>query len=428
MTETCPNCAAPLLFNPSNGMLDCKMCGSSFKPEEIKGAEELNQAKADEYKLIGLDETENTESIESENLKTEAELQGEKIYGDPDSEENFYDSSVYICNQCGAEIAVNTTEASTACIYCGCPNIVFDRVSRMRKPTYIIPFKVTKEEAEEKVRSIVKKGFFIPKEIKNFSTDCVRGIYIPYWLTDLNMDLSMEVKGRVGSGKSSHTEYFYRAGKCDFHKLTNDASVTLADMSSAKLEPYDFEDLANFDKNYLAGFYSDIADVEKVDGERLAVDKARELMQEQFMNSIKASNKQIITQDMKRTVNNVESAMLPAWFVTFSYKGTPHTILVNGQTGKVSGAVPWNKGLFIGIFAAICAVFFVAFTLITELWVPAMFGSKSSDSGKLVAMIIAGGIALLIAGIRKITKVMSAIKLTQSQSMFGYVKKRQGDL
>lgn len=427
MTETCPNCAAPLLFNPSNGMLDCKMCGCSFRPEDVNAAEMQQQSVEEQYELIGLDGVENAQNADNQSVKTEAELQGEKLYGDPNSEENFYDSSIFICNQCGAEIAVNTTEASTACIYCGCPNIVFDRVSRMRKPTYIIPFSVTKEEAEDKVRNIVRKGFFIPKEIKNFSADCVRGIYIPYWLTDLNMDLKIEVKGRVGSGKSSHTEYFLRSGECEFHKLTNDASITLADMSSAKLEPYFFDDLKSFDKNYLSGFYSDAADVEKVDGERLAVEKALNLMQENLLESVNANRKEIIGRDMKRTVNNVESAMLPAWFVTFSYKGKPHTILVNGQTGKVSGGVPWNKKLFAWIFAAFCLSFLTVFTALTSLWVPYLFQSEDAN-WKIIVVIVCAGIGLMTAGIEKIKKVMSAIKLTQSQSMFGYVKKRQGDL
>lgn len=409
MTETCPNCAAALVFNPSNGMLCCKICCSSFRPETVKGAEKQFE---EQYKILGL------ENADDWVAETDEEIQGE---------DSFYESSIYVCSQCGAEIAVNTTEASTACVYCGCPSIVFSRVSRLRKPTYIIPFKVTKEQAEAKVRNFLSKGYFIPKEIKNFSADCVRGIYIPYWITDLSMDMKLEVVGATG-GKYSHTEYYLKGGICNFYNLTNDASVTLADLSSAKLEPYDINDLIAFDKNYLAGFYSDVADVKKIDGERLAVDKAQSIMKEELFKAINAKKKRIISQDTVNTIKKVESAMLPAWFVTFSYKGTPHTILVNGQTGKVSGGVPWNKSLFARVFAAFCLTFCSVFMGIVAALAYLSGGSSDAVSAWPTPYAILFGILLLVLGIRKIRKVTKAIKLTQSHSMFGYVKKRQGDL
>lgn len=120
--------------------------------------------------------------------------------------------------------------------------------------------------------------------------------------------------------------------------------------------------------------------------------------------------------------------MLPAWFVTFSYKGTPHTILVNGQTGKVSGGVPWNKSLFARVFAAFCLTFCSVFMGIVAALAYLSGGSSDAVSAWPTPYAILFGILLLVLGIRKIRKVTKAIKLTQSHSMFGYVKKRQGDL
>ena len=48
-------------------------------------------------------------------------------------------------------------------------------------------------------------------------------------------------------------------------------------------------------------------------------------------------------------------AMLPAWFVTFDYQGKHHTVLVNGQTGKIDGQ--WPKSF--GTFAKKAALFFL---------------------------------------------------------------------
>ena len=110
---------------------------------------------------------------------------------DPESSQNNTKSKKYIkmqivrCTACGAELAVNGVEASTFCAYCGQASVIQDRVDNVLKPDYIIPFKVTKEEAEGIIRKNLKKGFFVPKGIKNFEAEKIRGIYVPFWLFDI---------------------------------------------------------------------------------------------------------------------------------------------------------------------------------------------------------------------------------------------------
>ena len=111
---------------------------------------------------------------------------------DPESSQNNTKSKKYIkmqivrCTACGAELAVNGVEASTFCAYCGQASVIRDRVDNVLKPDYIIPFKVTKEEAEGIIRKNLKKGFFVPKVIKNFEAEKIRGIYVPFWLFDIH--------------------------------------------------------------------------------------------------------------------------------------------------------------------------------------------------------------------------------------------------
>ena len=56
------------------------------------------------------------------------------------------------CSACGAELAMNRVETSSFCPYCGNATVATDRLVDYLKPEYIIPFKVTKEEAEQKIR------------------------------------------------------------------------------------------------------------------------------------------------------------------------------------------------------------------------------------------------------------------------------------
>ena len=165
------------------------------------------------------------------------------------------------CTSCGAELAVNGVETSTFCAYCGQAPVVQDRVEDYLKPDYIIPFKVNREDAEKIIRNQLNSGFFVPKGIKNFEVEKMRGIYIPYWLFDMYYHDKQFYKYSKKQGKSSVTRYEYIEGETNFRNLTMDASKNLNDDSSSRLEPYDMRQLKEFDMAYLAGYYSDRFDV-----------------------------------------------------------------------------------------------------------------------------------------------------------------------
>ena len=229
MVTQCKNCAGQLVFDPKKQMLVCDHCGSEFKPEDF-----------DDSEKSGL-------------WNKKAESMNE-VYG-TDSED-LMDCYVYTCGSCGGEIIINGTEASTKCIFCGNSAVVFNRISKQKRPNYIIPFKLTKEEAVEAVRERFKKGFFIPKEIKNFKAENVRGIYIPYWILNCEHKASVVVQGQVSSGKSTKTVYYGREGRMSLKELPLDASKMLSDESSSRLEPFNMRGIKPFDEDYLLGFYS----------------------------------------------------------------------------------------------------------------------------------------------------------------------------
>jgi len=82
MAVLCTNCSGKLIFNPASQKLECAACGSSFTPEDVR---DFNA----------------------------------------DMHSRFYDTRVYSCVHCGAEIITSDTEVSTFCVYCGNPAIVF---------------------------------------------------------------------------------------------------------------------------------------------------------------------------------------------------------------------------------------------------------------------------------------------------------------
>ena len=388
-------------------MLECSACGSTFDPEEI-------EAEAKKYR-------EDLEAVEAG-----------KVYDS--NEADLMDCYVYSCSECGGEIIINGTEASTSCIYCGNPNVVFSRIAKQKKPEFIMPFRVTKESAVSMARRKISAGAFVPKAIKNFSVDCCRGIYLPYWLVNADFYDTVIIQGTVGekgyNGKNQVvTRYFGRSGKMTFKDLPIDASKALSDESSSKLEPFNIEHLQPFDEDYLAGFYSNVSDVTYNDVKKAALERGKEFFAEAAMKDVSAYDKKVIERCPSVEVDtDMKYAMLPAWFITFDYKGKHHTILVNGDNGKIVCALPWKKGLLTAMLVAIALVAAVLSYFVFWAFFKGMANDVDKNDIKLLLIFIGAIVALFSSGIHRFMRVIDNIRLTQDKDIFDFTKKRQGDL
>jgi len=406
MATLCKNCAHALVFDPASQRMTCAACGSSFTPEEVEP--------------------------DSKKFRQDMRARSmQDVYGTAD--DDSMDCYVYTCSQCAGEIIINGTEASTTCIYCGNSNVVFSRIARQKCPEFVLPFSITKEQVLQLVRNRISRGIFVPKEIKNFTVDCVRGIYIPYWIVNAQYTDAVVIEGQVKSGKNRVTRYFGRSGDMNIRLLPLDASTMLSDASSSKLEPFDLTKLKPFDEDYLAGFYSNVSDVTYSDLRSAVFSRTKEYFDEEAKADVKASSKKVISSCPSMKLNNdMIYAMLPAWFITFTYKGKFNTILVNGDTGKVVCGLPWNKKLFYtllfvtGIIITIVLFFLLKDVLAALITTRTRSSSSRDGKGKMLAYIIAGIVALFSTGIHKVRKVIKNIKLTQDKDMFNFSKKRQG--
>ena len=117
--------------------------------------------------------------------------------------------------------------------------------------------------------------------------------------------------------------------------------------------------------------------------------------------------------------------MMPVWFFTFMYKGKPYTILVNGQTGKVVGTMPWNNSR---VWAIAIAIFVLITAFISYFFIAAPNG-WIDDVGQVyiyaMATLIAFTMVVFTKGLTGLRRIFKNLRLTQSEGIFNYVKKRQ---
>ncbi len=415
MIYKCPNCNGALEYNPISDEMECAHCGGGFTMQEMEAG---NQKKYD-YVI----ENETLDSVQEETVDYNtsfAEREEENpIYGTKETME----FKIYTCTSCGAELAVSDTEVSTYCAYCGQPTIVYSRVSEELKPDYIIPFKITREQAIEQIRKKIKiGGLLTPKAVKNFEIEKVRGIYIPYWLFNVhyrnNQKIYVTEKGRDRS-----TGYWLTA-ECDFVRLSCDASSRLADESTQRLEPYNYKEMEEFNAAYLSGFYAERYDMSAKVLKKTMQKRCDELYDARVNRELNVENnayKNVKVNHPKYEVQKAKYALLPAWFLTFRYKDEPYTILMNGQTGKIVGAVPfsfWKAGLIYVVVAAIIAILLFLVSL-------DRFGMATFIMFWILGMGVIVSIILHIVGISAINKYNDNLLLTKNAATAKFVKERQ---
>lgn len=330
----CLSCKAGLEFDPPSQKWKCHYCFSEFTKEQLDAKQK-----------------------EEESL-----------------DEDMPDLDSYHCSNCGAELITDKTVSATHCLFCKSPAVIKSRFSGRFKPRYVIPFKLTKDQAKELYRTWIKKHLFAPTEFKlQEEIDKITGIYAPFWLFDCKTDGSIEGQGtrvtswRQGDYRYTNTKYFRvaRRGKAEYEKIPVDASKKLDDMLMHLIEPYNYNDLTDFSMQYMTGFMAEKYDVESSDAQQTMKQRVDQYMEARLRETISGytsystTSKQVLVLDVKDNY-----ALMPVYLLVNKYKGKEHIFIVNGQTGKVVGDAPISflKQLrFAGIiFAAV--------------WVLAVFG------------------------------------------------------
>ena len=184
----CPNCDGELIFDPSTQKYKCEYCASLFSQPELDAMKPASAGEKNDAPGSG--------SMAGGSGGTTGGTDG-KAAGEPGDETQQEEAVIYTCPSCGAEIITDRTTAATFCYYCHNPVVIGGRLSGELLPNRVIPFEVTRQEAETKfldyvsAKKFVPRAFFQKKQIERMS-----GVYFPYWLYDVELEGRMDGTAR----------------------------------------------------------------------------------------------------------------------------------------------------------------------------------------------------------------------------------------
>ena len=385
----CPACDAPLHFVGASGRLECEYCGSSYEVAEIEALYAEKEAKAAEATQKEQQKEQQQQAVNQNDQQ--AEQNDSTSQQDDAAEETEWDLSdlqedwdsdgegmkSYSCPSCGAEIICDATTAATSCPYCGNPSIVPGQLSGVLKPDYIIPFKLSKEDAVKALKKHYGKKPLLPKVFSEANhIEEVKGVYVPFWLFDAKaegsaiFDATRSHSHRSGDYRITETDHFAvsRSGELAFEKVPVDASSKMPDDYMDSIEPFDYSELKPFMATYLPGFLADKYDVSAKD----CYERADERCKSSFVSALKDSvtgYQTCIKRESHVRLNRgkVHYALLPVWLLSTKWKDKDFLFAMNGQTGRLVGDLPASGKRVLGLFAAI-AVPLMAIGITAVLW------------------------------------------------------------
>lgn len=318
-TLKCPNCAAPIVFDPGAAQIQCSYCNSIFFPEEL-----LKQSQA---------------------VFASPEVQPATV------EEPLYG---YNCSNCGANIWTDDTTLATYCFYCHSPVIVAPRVAEGFAPDGLIPFLVDKDEVVSAFTKWSKSRFFTPRD---FGTkehlEQLNGVYLPFWRADGSAKYRVKGEGvntsesRLGDMITTTREIYDidREGIFEANNITSLANDKAAEQLVIGTDPFSRGEVKPFNPAYLQGFFAERNNI------------LREQAAEEFARKIQTDASKVVADNVDgnydSTSTKVEFLPLqllnwrlllhPFWLLTYRQQDTTFLYCMNGVTGESFGELPVSK-------------------------------------------------------------------------------------
>lgn len=260
------------------------------------------------------------------------------------------------CNSCGAQIEISAETTAVTCPYCGSNIVLAAKQLASIIPDGIRPFQIDKKQVGSIFREWIRKRWLAPNELKHlYQQDKVMGIYLPYWTFDAQMESAYTAMGgrdrqvaytdSDGNTKyRTETDWYYTSGHVQafFDDILIRASWTLQEDLMGSIGKFNTKKLVSYSPDYMSGYASEVYTVEFYDAHQ----EARQEMNYRTENMAEedvlrrydhVKNVSISPRYSNETYKHV---LLPVYSTAYAYKGKVYHVLINGESGVISGDYP----------------------------------------------------------------------------------------
>ena len=334
----CPNCKADMEFDPVSGGMKCSYCGTSAAVQEDSHA--------------GVHEN----PLSSESLKP-----------DPSRIQRLSAiSKEFTCTGCGATVQFDPPQVAGTCPFCAANIVAQPKDSDpLIAPDGVLPFTVPKDQAAARVRDWIASRWFAPDALAAVARpEGIRGMYLPFWTFDAKTNTrytgqrgdhyyeTVRVQENVNGQQVMRDVQQVRtawqgasgAVGVSYDDILVPASKSVSPDRLRQLEPWKLTNVKPYDSEYLSGFQAQRYQVELKDGFAMGRQIMERTIQGEIARDIGGDEQRIDGSETRYSNLSFKHLLLPVWVGAFRFEGRVFQVLVNAQTGEVTGERPYSKG------------------------------------------------------------------------------------
>jgi hypothetical protein len=274
------------------------------------------------------------------------------------------------CENCGASTSFDPSKVSMVCAFCGSEYLVevpeTEEEKQMKKDAEVILFSVERNQAKEKFNGWIKKGLFKPSDItRSFREKEFDGAYIPFFKITADARSTWNGRDKVVIREATDTEpaeYDYKDRRGEHSKNYKDYVAATKGLKQPEVDnilPFDDNDSKPYDRQLLMGFKTENPVIKQDNAENTGKERVKNFERNECSRDVD----ELLNIDT--VISNLKSKliMLPIWILVYTYNNEPYRVLINGQSGKISGQKPVSKvkvaiALFL-VAAVIAALYFI---------------------------------------------------------------------
>lgn len=325
----CPQCGAATAFSAADGGLTCSHCGYYEAPEKA---------------VVGKRAAQFEFTVETMERATQG-------WGAERKE--------LACQDCGATTTIPADSLTHTCTFCGSNQVIQRQAAQdVMRPRFLIPFKIEPEACQKITGEWLGSSWMTPAALQKLAALAkFNGVFLPFWT--FGATTCADWKAQVGH---TRTERYYDHGEWKTRTVTDwvwesgQATLKIEDLLqpgtarlSARLlkevKSYNLSELAPYEPKYLAGLQAQAYDIPLEKAWDTGRQEMRERTRQACLSQASTSQVRSFSMNLDFADESWRYVLLPVYLATYTYESKPYQVMVNGETGKITGQRPadWNK-------------------------------------------------------------------------------------
>jgi Zn finger protein HypA/HybF involved in hydrogenase expression len=322
----CPQCQAVTAFSAADGGLTCTHCGYYEPPQKA---------------IVGKGATEFEFTLET--LERAASGRG---WGEARKELQ--------CQGCGAYTSVPPEALTHTCPFCGSNQVIQRAAAQdVLRPRFLIPFKIEAEACHPLSREWLGSSWLTPGALRRLAHVAdFTSIYLPFWTFD--GITKADWRAEVGHQESEHyysdgewktrtkIVWKWESGQVQLghDDLLVEGTTRLSALLLGRIKSYNLHQLAPYEPQYLAGHQAQAFDIPLEAAWETARHDMRERTRQACHDQASSSRIRNFSMNLDFSEESWRYILLPVYLANYTYQQKSYQVIINGQTGAVTGQRP----------------------------------------------------------------------------------------